>query len=335
MEKVTRRVVKRWTDYAQDHADLGAALNGFSLNESGAMSAAIEKTGQAADATYMSTTKLLQELEQNWAEPLHEYAQFASIIKKILAYRHQKHVQFEMTQDALSSKREALEELEKSEREARRLEEALGRGRATAPVEQRGHQQAASSPPNPENTGEEENNETNEDHGQANSWPAALPAHPGPNPARRKSRTPGMGLLNALSYTLHGMMDVDPETARRNGITKTKENISQLEDALHLSAQDLKYSSSTIQADLDRFQRQKVADLRQMAIDMALSHREWCKKNLEAWEEAKKEIDSIPDHPNKLPPAPASGTATGSNDATSAAPSGTNRRDSGATVNGR
>jgi hypothetical protein len=51
-----------------------------------------------------------------------------------------------------------------------------------------------------------------------------------------------------------------------------------LEDALHLSTQDLKYSSSTIQADLDRFQRQKVADLREMAISMARSHRDWCKK---------------------------------------------------------
>ena len=53
---------------------------------------------------------------------------------------------------------------------------------------------------------------------------------------------------------------------------------TQLEDALHLSAQDLKYSSSTIQADLDRFQRQKVADLREMTISMARSHRDWCKK---------------------------------------------------------
>ncbi|KAF7356850.1 Sorting nexin-41 [Mycena venus] len=128
MEKVTRRTLKRWSDQAQDHADLGAALNGFSLHESGDLSGAIEKTGQAVDATYVSTTKLLQDLEQNWAEPLHEYTQFASIIKKLLAYRHQKNVQYEMTQDALESKREQLEELEKSEREARRLEQALGRG---------------------------------------------------------------------------------------------------------------------------------------------------------------------------------------------------------------
>lgn len=45
-----------------------------------------------------------------------------------------------------------------------------------------------------------------------------------------------------------------------------------------MTAQDLKYSSSTIQADLDRFQRQKVADLREMTINMARSHRDWCKK---------------------------------------------------------
>ena len=50
------------TEYAHDHADLGAALNGFSLNETGALSGAIEKTGQAVDATYMSTTKLVRTL---------------------------------------------------------------------------------------------------------------------------------------------------------------------------------------------------------------------------------------------------------------------------------
>ncbi|PPQ79696.1 hypothetical protein CVT25_003270 [Psilocybe cyanescens] len=310
MEKVTRRVVKRWSDYAQDHADLGAALNGFSLSETDALAGAIEKTGQAVDATYMSTTKLLQDLEQNWAEPLHEYTQFAAIIKKLLAYRHQKHVQYEMTQDALETKKEQLEDLEKSEREARRLEEALGKGKInglgpSANLITEGETEDNAEPTTPD----------------PNS--AYLPPHPGPNPARRRTKTPGMGLLNALSYTLHGMMDVDPETARRNGITKTRENISQLEDALHLAAQDLKYSSSTIQADLDRFQRQKVADMREMAISMARSHRDWCKKNLDAWEEAKKEIEKIPDHPNKAPPPPESPVGTSA------------RRNSSSTVNGR
>ena len=94
-----------------------------------------------------------------------------------------------------------MEELEKSEREARRLDAALNRGRVS--------------------TATEEGSEATEENPAS-----ALPPHPGPNPARRRSRTPGSGLLNAISYTLHGMMDVDPETARRNGISKTRESIS-------------------------------------------------------------------------------------------------------------
>lgn len=183
----------------------------------------MEKTGQAVDATYMSTTRLvplfhnisrlidahcfqLQELEQNWAEPLHEYTQFADIIKKLLVYRHQKHAQYEMTQDSLDNKRELLDEYEKSEREAKRLEEALARGR-TSGLQSRSEGQG-------ENEGPEE------------PASAYLPPHPGPSPYKR--RAPGMGFLNALSFTLHGMMDVDPETARRSGISKTREHISQV-----------------------------------------------------------------------------------------------------------
>ncbi|KAG6817529.1 hypothetical protein H0H87_007497 [Tephrocybe sp. NHM501043] len=221
MEKVTRRAIKRWSEFAQDHADLGGVLNGFSLNETGALAGAVEKTGQAADATYMSTSKLLQELEQNWAEPLHEYSQFASIIKKLLAYRHQKHVQYEMTHDGLENKREQLEDLEKSEREARRLEEALGRGRINSG-------QLPRSPATECDEAAHEGEDTNTREEEVTSPASYLPPHPGPNPARRRAKAPGMGLLNALSYTLHGMMDVDPESARRNSITKARETISQI-----------------------------------------------------------------------------------------------------------
>jgi len=111
-----------------------------------------------------------------------------------------------MTQDSLDNKRDLLEEYEKSEREAKRLDEALARGRVNGLQPRPGGQE--------ENEGPEE------------PASAYLPPHPGPNPY--KKRAPGMGFLNALSYTLHGMMDVDPETARRNGIGKTRENISQV-----------------------------------------------------------------------------------------------------------
>ena len=46
-------------DYSQDHMELGAIWNGFSLNETGELAAAIEKTGQAIDATCMTTVRLV------------------------------------------------------------------------------------------------------------------------------------------------------------------------------------------------------------------------------------------------------------------------------------
>lgn len=130
-----------------------------------------------------------------------------------------------MTQDALEARRESLNELENSEREAKRLEEALERGRlrSTAP-----------SVPDTEPTRDaadeiDTGTSTGRDGHEQDENPASvfLPPHPGPSPVKR--RTPaGMGLLSALSYTIHGMMDTDPESARRSGISKTRETISQV-----------------------------------------------------------------------------------------------------------
>jgi len=265
-----------------------------------------------------------------------------------------------MTQDGLESKREQLEELEKSEKEAQRLEEALGRGRGVTSLSpspplgpktnnpsesDSGEQVGDPSEPitSAEGTAETVEPQQPEDAPLPESPTAApssyLPPHPGPNPVRRRTRAPGMGFLNALSFTLHGMMDVDPETARRNGITKTRETIAQLEEALHLSAADLKYSCNAIQGDLDRFQRQKVADLREMCIAMAKSHRDWAKKNLEAWEDAKKEIEKISDHPNRPPLLLVGEGESGGGGAGVGAGGGGDgnaaRRDSTATINGR
>ena len=142
-------------------------------------------------------------------------------------YRHQKHVQYEMTQDQLEARKEQLDDLEKSEREAKRLEEALSQGRVSSLSASRISQPGADD----ENGTEEGSAGASDGVGSPQPEPSSvyLPPHPGPNPVRR--RAPGMGFLSALSYTLHGMMDVDPETARRNNITKTRETISQVRTA--------------------------------------------------------------------------------------------------------
>jgi hypothetical protein len=194
-------------------------LNAFSLSETGSLQSALERTGQAVDATYMSTTKLLQEMEQGWTEPLHEYAQFASIIKKLLAYRHQKHVQYEMTQDSLDSKKAILEDFERDEAEARRLETALDRGRNA-------------------NASADRIDEVDEDGegvgtsgfaaAAARSRARSAPSTPVASTQPARSRRTSYGFLSALSYSLHGIMDVDPEAARRNNISKTRDAMGQV-----------------------------------------------------------------------------------------------------------
>jgi hypothetical protein len=71
----------------------------------------------------------MQALEINVNEPMQEYVQYASIIKAILKFRHQKHIQSESTADQLESKRSNLENLEQMEVQSKRLESAMNADR--------------------------------------------------------------------------------------------------------------------------------------------------------------------------------------------------------------
>nr|AIC33796.1 Phox domain protein [Puccinia cf. psidii AE-2014] len=291
LEKINRRLMKRWQDHATDQAELGGVLNGFALVEGSivgdgqmstqeaaeATSAAIERTGQAVDGFYVATNAMLQEWESKFTEPLHEYAQFSNVIKHLLRFRHMKQAQFEMARDILDTKRLVLEDLERSEGEAQRLESALNRVRQLDLAK-------TNSP---------------EDSNDPNSVTAHVIGSTGPtivNPIRKPAST---GFLGALRHSLNGITDVDPENTRRNSIGKNKDYIANLEEGLRAAAADLRYCSQTIQADLDRFQRQKVADLKEMCLSFAKFHIELSKKNLEQWEAARDDILKVVVEPDQ------------------------------------
>ncbi|GAA5881077.1 hypothetical protein JCM5296_006476 [Sporobolomyces johnsonii] len=290
MEKVNRRLMKRWTDAASDWGEMGGGMNGFALrmgeDGSGGLDEATEKVGMAVDAGYTLTNTMLTQWEQQFTEPLQEYTQFSSIIKGLLKYRHGKHLQYEAARELLESKRASLEELERSEREAQRLEKALERVRIVN--DDGGSERAVPSGSNSPTLG------STEGHGdRAAEATGSPPLPPLPSSSGSVSRRSGGGLLSALSHSVKGLVDSDPEASRRNSIGKTREQINQLDDAIKALTTDLRYASSTIQADLDRFQRQKVGDLREMCLDFARFHKEWAAKNLAMWEEAKQAIEAI------------------------------------------
>ncbi|RIA94861.1 hypothetical protein C1645_758948 [Glomus cerebriforme] len=281
LEKTNKRTWKRLNDLSNDYAELGAIYNGFSLNEHGELANAIEKVGQAVDSSYMTTGSLTSSLEAEFSEPLQEYSQFAQVIKQVLKYRHLKHLQMELTAETLERQKFNLEILEKSDQEAKRLEEALAKERGLHDTSIQNSQSF-----------DDENNENaigengHHDEFSQNADISTL------SKSHQKRRS-GSKLFSVLSHTIHGIMDVDPEATRRNSLGKTRESIIQLEEALVITTEDLKKISVSIQNDLDRFQRQKIRDLRNMLLNYAKNHVIWCKKNLSSWEEAKVEVENI------------------------------------------
>ncbi|KAJ2777723.1 Sorting nexin, cytoplasm-to-vacuole targeting pathway/endosomal sorting [Coemansia interrupta] len=109
----------------------------------------------------------------------------------------------------------------------------------------------------------------------------------------RSPKALGDGIMSRLTYALNGMMDVDPEQLRRNQIGRASDKISLLEDQLEMLSNDLVLINTSTQDNLDRFQKQKVRELKGVLIATAKMHLEWAEKNLEIWKETKEIIDEV------------------------------------------
>jgi sorting nexin-41/42 len=281
MEKVNRRTLNHLSSLASDLSELGARYNAFALSEpTQSLSPAIERIGQAADSSYIATEELSSSLGASFAEPMRENAQFAGVIRSVLRYRVLKRVQQDMTADELHKKRALLDQLERSEAEARRIEQYLSGSQQIPP------------PRRSTNTREGQTHRrdgSNEDtasidsdfpptHGDMSSAPSAnigTPERAAAAPTHRKAPSAASitnKIFGPLRHAVQGVVDADPEKTRRDTITKTRESIVQLELAKVASAQDVKDASASILKDLKRFQREKEDDLKRYMVRLD----PWC-----------------------------------------------------------
>ncbi|EEP81373.1 sorting nexin-41 [Uncinocarpus reesii 1704] len=313
IEKVNRRTLNHLSSLATDLMELGARFNGFSLSEpSPTVAAAIERVGQAADNSYIETEELSNALNATFAEPMRESAQFAGVVRSVLRYRVLKRVQEEMTRDELSKKKALLDSLERSELEAKRIEQYLNKTGPPANKPQRSLSDSSAAS-NVDQGGGGEGRGSMEDTASIDSdfpptgdnpRPSAaqgLPHRPADKPSPptpgHKHSSSGSFMANKIfgriSHAVHGFVDVDPERTRRDQIGKTKESLVQLERALEVSEQDVKDASAGVLQDLKRFQKEKEDDLKRYMVAYARCHLDWARKNLETWTEAKDEVDKI------------------------------------------
>ncbi|PVI04606.1 hypothetical protein DM02DRAFT_611431 [Periconia macrospinosa] len=303
MEKMNRRTLSHLVALGDDLAELGARFNAFSLSEqSQSLAAAIEKIGQAVDSTYIATAELSSSLSASFAEPMRESAQFAGVVRSVLRYRVLKRIQEEMTKDELEKKKALLESLERSEAEAKRLEEHLSgasvynppRARSTSTSSQRSNQ---------EYKREEDTASIDSDfpptHGEREHPPSAAQgtpdttSHASPHKKSASGNFVTNKLFGPITHAFRGMADVDPERTRRDQMGKTRESLQQLEQALQVAEKDTKDASSGVLKDLRRFQEEKENDLRRYMMEFAQCHIDWARRSQAAWEEAKVEVGNI------------------------------------------
>lgn len=251
IEKVNRRTLTHLSSLSTDLAELGARYNAFSLSEqSPTLAAAIERIGQSVDSSYIATEELSSSLGAGFAEPMRESAQFAGVVRSVLRYRVLKRVQEDMTKEELAKKQALLESLERSEMEAKRIDQYLSSTRAPSQPTSRAAP-TPSSLPRRESSNEETasiDSDFPPTHGDAPSSPPSAaqgapqdPTAAASSPARRKSQSGGGSggggvggnfvtnkIFGRLSHAMHGIVDVDPERTRRDQIGKTKENLVQV-----------------------------------------------------------------------------------------------------------
>ncbi|KAK3940535.1 sorting nexin-41 [Diplogelasinospora grovesii] len=316
MEKVNRRTLNHLSSLASDLSELGAKYNAFALSEPApSLAPAIERVGQAADSSYIATEELSSSLGASFAEPMRENAQFAGVVRNVLRYRVLKRVQQDMTTDELNKKRALLDQLERSEAEARRIDQYLSSSQQIQPPPKRSTSVRESSASTQQQqqyqhrrdgSGGDDTASIDSDFppthaGDYSSAPSAKIGAPersvaSSSPGHKKAAS-GNSITNKIfgpiRHAVQGVVDVDPERTRRDTIGKTRESIGQLEHAQIASAQDVKDASASILKDLRRFQREKEDDLKRYMLAYAKSQIEWAKKNKETWEEAKAEVDKI------------------------------------------
>ncbi|KAJ3388096.1 Sorting nexin, cytoplasm-to-vacuole targeting pathway/endosomal sorting [Chytriomyces hyalinus] len=313
LTKYHKRMIRHLSDSAIASADLGATYNGWSLTEQGpssVLSPHIEALGEAIDCTVTSTHKLVHALEQYVTEPLRQYEKLTAAIETTLKWRHALHVEYEAATEGLVANRATLAKMEATETEAARIaarvKAEINDVSGLSGLHQQEHEQptshygsivgassSASSAPQDESDPYAETrralanyNSSSTVTGGGNSLIGASSTTP--TPTNNKSVFPPTSSIYFTLSTFNNLItsDKDPESTRHSTMQRTRDKIRSLESERigHLSK--LGAANEAIQRDLDRFQRDKICDFRNMLLMYAVANRDHSRRCLGAWKEA-------------------------------------------------
>ncbi|KAI8081279.1 uncharacterized protein BX664DRAFT_268302, partial [Halteromyces radiatus] len=300
LDRSQKKLLRRLGDLSNDYADMGAAYNALSLDEVGEMANTMEQLGLSNDEVCLQMRKLVTQLEIEFAEHIQEYVQYTMIAKQSIRYWYMKQAQLEMIGDALVNKQTALYSLLKTEDQAERLQTLMTQGNSSSPDDDGFFSVDSPSPSGPSTDNNNDHDEilqqnnNNENNKHTSSYPSAASISAiRASKSKSKKWTSPRKLFNAMTYTIQGMMDVDPEQTRRNQIKTLKATIAELENAKMKISEEVKQVGISIQEELRRFEEQKMIELRTMMIAFAKRHLEFCEKNMISWQQTRQQVSDM------------------------------------------
>lgn len=243
-------------DLSNDFSELASAYNALSLNETNPIAASIEKLGQIIDGSCTTTKDMVKSLEIEFSEYVQDYTQYIYIAKQVLRYRHLKQCQLELIDDTIQAKKTQLRNLVKTEDELNKLKISLNN--EPPPQAKPGFYNSSSNDVASDDSNidtesiedgfsaiiksnsNEREEEEEEDHKETSiEYPtsASAPILRASKNQTKKWSSPRK-LLSAVTYTLQGMIDTDPEQTRKNQINNLKDAVEQVHK-IHADLHDI------------------------------------------------------------------------------------------------
>ncbi|KAL0093668.1 hypothetical protein F4703DRAFT_1830634 [Phycomyces blakesleeanus] len=304
LDKSQRRFVRRLGELTNDANSLGSVYNSLGLNETGPVATAIANISKATHNTGRETRIMVRTMESEVSELMHEYSQYTRIAKDVLNYWRLKQAQLELIEASLEQKRQTLERLINTEKEAALIDAAM---QQRSPL-------ATSLTSDDMGLSAQDTDDT-DSHSIEDGFFAIKKSTPvkevinitsntyeyptgasalaiRESKSRSKKWSSPRKLLDAVSTTIQSMMDVNPDVTRRQQISGLKDTIIQLEKGMVKAQSEVEDVAITIQQEIERFNQQKEKELRVILIAYAKAHIVYCEENSRAWKAAGEKIET-------------------------------------------
>ncbi|WBW74265.1 PX domain sorting nexin Snx41 [Schizosaccharomyces osmophilus] len=309
-------------------SNLGATFNALSLSETAQLMAALEKVGQANDQTCLSGIDFIHGLVVDAIEPLSEVSKSAKSMRHIIIFRRMKYIQNVVVKDLLRKKRGLLNQLERREQQASRLQSAIEGNDGVLDDETRNLLEASKSASQSlygpeqqrdglngrnrpllsdlhENFGQALGNEHEVDE-QIDSERIQEYARELANTQHQQSEVASSetsvstvllprkvrDVFDQIRFAFNGLADNNVEANRHNSMGWTIESIHHLETMAELTSRDLEFVTASIGSEYERYKRIHQEDMSTVCNKFADRHIEWADRNIRAWRNIRQDLTS-------------------------------------------